>query len=424
LNFESKQQQSNFKVEVVDLLKKEDQYLRKGCLVINRNTGRLKTNSSNNNINIMSPTNTTNGTTNMVSVVHSSPGRQKGRRTFKSPKKSGKDDVIADKNVTWLNDAIITQSIFNVDFFVASIVRKNGDGGFIYPVIKAIQDGNQEIRNGKDKVEGIGAKLVNRNLWDCRMIDNVYFRVSREINLKVKQYTNSTRDFYRTGIVCSPNQANMITFDRDLASQEQEDVVNYLAFERKFRDEIELILHAADKLKHGEKARTLRTKYDSWNPDLHSATRTKGFIFLDHVFIDESVGNILKTYYVKSDVHDSDVYKWLKENGCNCFFSRYKGFYSSYAQSVFGFPNDNKQLVQNAYISDDEDEEAGPAENGGMDEPGDGNVERASRAEPLNNDVHREEEEQDVSMEEVVAVQEEQVAARGRRGARKNKRKN
>ena len=65
---------------------------------------------------------------------------------------------------------------------------------------------------------------------------------------------------------------------------------------------------------------------------------------LDEVFTDESVANILFTYYVPSHIEKKKVYQFLVANELTNIYKRRKsdGKYSKFCFSVFGFPEDSE----------------------------------------------------------------------------------
>ena len=65
---------------------------------------------------------------------------------------------------------------------------------------------------------------------------------------------------------------------------------------------------------------------------------------LDEVFIDESVANILFTYYVPSNIEKKKVYQFLVANKLTNIYKRRKsdGKYSKFCVNVFGFPEDSE----------------------------------------------------------------------------------
>ena len=127
-----------------------------------------------------------------------------------------------------------------------------------------------------------------------------------------------------------------------------------------FRDEIECVLLHAKKVQiEGGKKRehNIVTRFEPWNHLKHSRTNREGITFFDHLFYDESVGDILRTYYLPDTLEDEGVYNFLKKPGWNCFFSRFNGKYSDYAINVFGFPSNIVELDEQDISDYDNDDE-------------------------------------------------------------------
>ena len=276
----------------------------------------------------------------------SPPRHNRKKKQFKSPKKdalkAGETEPIVKK------DIIVTESIgYGTEFLVATIESAKGVPGFLLPV-------KNVVMNGDDGTPGVKQIITGGDYLDCRNKYNLYMRQSRERNEKIPI---NGKHFYKLGIVSNPNKESLWRNGCTPAELDAEGE-NNLAYEKYFRNAIEDVLLEAEKekIKATGVCPKIITRYERWNPSIHSRTPTTGITrFLDHLFIDESVGEIVKSYYQPGDIDDSQVYQFLKDGGFNCFFSRYNGFYSQYAQREYGFPGDCVENL-NGYTSDDVDD--------------------------------------------------------------------
>lgn len=263
--------------------------------------------------------------------VNKTPSPKKPK-LFKSPKKGPSNESIFGKPIV-RTDVIHTWAVgYNSEFLVATVEKSNGVAGYMYPVRKLL-----EVRTSDNDV---GKALITSDVFDCRNTNNLFMRKGRAVNQKI-QITNG-KPYCQIGIVSSPNK-NMSTSMKgcDKAGTNTE------YYEKYFRDEIESVLLHAEKVKMEEKKvreHNIVTRFEPWNHLKHSRTNREGITFFDHVFYDESVGDILRVYYLPTTLEDAGVYNFLKKPGWNCFFSRYDGRYSDYAINVFGFPNNVAEL--------------------------------------------------------------------------------
>ena len=109
-------------------------------------------------------------------------------------------------------------------------------------------------------------------------------------------------------------------------------------------------------LLNNNQGRKTKNLFKEWNPDLHSKTGNK-FRFLDNIFTDESVGEIMFSYYFEANCDHSKVFNVLQEKNINGFYSKHEltNKYSDYAIKNFGFPNDN--ATDDALDSDNSNED-------------------------------------------------------------------
>jgi hypothetical protein len=264
--------------------------------------------SAENNINMVTPT------------------KVRKKKLFKrSPKKPPKQ--LQPKNAAY-QDIIYTETIG--EFIVVTVHKQNGLPGYIWPVLKAIREGHNN--------------LTDSDKFDCRIKDNLYVRESRQANEKVDLKIPG-RSLYQLGFVSSPDRRKLKIAE---SSYDYGDTLNY---EKLFRDEIEKVLNNANKLVSD---RDEVKRFEPWDPQKHSKT-TAPNRKMDHVFTDQSVYSILDHYYVQQDCEPYKVYDFLKVCKCQDFFSRFNGEYSQYAKTELGFP---KLKVENGYESESEEDDS------------------------------------------------------------------
>ena len=241
----------------------------------------------------------------------------------KPPKKLGNNNTRSTKM-----DIIYTETVG--EFVVATVYRQDGTPGYVYPILKAIRDGNND--------------LANDCMFDCRIKEPLFIRHSRKVNEKV-DLNVLNKSLYQLGFVSSPDTQR---FKIPNVSSDNESTLSY---EKLFRDEIEKIL--LDDSKASGKGIT--TEYEAWDPSKHSKTNNPNRK-MDDIFIDQSVHDILESYYIQGDHEDHKVYDYLQEYSVQVFYSRFNGEYSTSAKKL-GFPKVKvEDGIDSEYDSDSSDD--------------------------------------------------------------------
>ena len=212
--------------------------------------------------------------------------------------------------------------------------EKNKSAGYLVPINESVR---QEKERKKDTVYkcGTGVNLIDEKKFDCRLHTNLFLRKSHENNEMVG--LGYTSHLHRIGVIAVPNvermgQLHKISDDDNMC----------IHMEKLFRDECESIILQDEERRKNDLKRFSR--FVTWDPKLHSITTKPNPRPLDHIFTDQSVGEILLCYYVAKDCNHTDVYQKLKTlDVAGDFYSRNSktGKYSKYAVQEFGYPSDD-----------------------------------------------------------------------------------
>ena len=243
-------------------------------------------------------------------VVSPSPSK-KFKKFMKKGGKIGRNECRPSKPRIFTDKLVLETAGPNGNFTVLKAVQSsNGLGAYIASLYEAVRKFENDEVNSCDLVEK----------FDSRMSTPLFLRESHEKNKKLENgYESKGKVYHRVGFVGWPDEE-----------------ADYLLREEKFRNECEKVLKDSNS---GSKGKL--TQYVQWDPENHSKTHPGGkFRSLDEIFLDESVGDILRRYMMPSDLDDTEAYKYLQENGSNKWFSRKKSNkkYSMYAVETFGFP--------------------------------------------------------------------------------------
>ena len=263
------------------------------------------------------------------------PEKPKLKQVFKSLKKPAKSKLSHESVIATYYDDIHTATVS--EFIVGTVFKKSGKAGFVWPLIKAIYESNEDIHAGRPN-NGLGKKLADRTKFDCRIQKNLFLRKSREVDERIN-LNIANKTLYQLGVICCPDKGVVSNFKVEKIQPESFYEKRDIQYEELFRDEIENVLREGTKKMGGKK--NVVTSYSAWDPLKHSKGNDTDR-YLDMIFTDESVEIILMEYYIEPDLEREKVYEWLNESGLwfNCFYSRLNGYYSQYAIKNFGYPED------------------------------------------------------------------------------------
>ena len=110
--------------------------------------------------------------------------------------------------------------------------------------------------------------------------------------------------------------------------------------------------------------------FSKWNPRSDSNTETPNR-YLDQIVTDQSVTDILYTYFIPNTIPWSGVYDYMESEGLDGFFSRRSdGMYSKWATENHGFPSRrlDDDMNENQDINDVNEDQESDDENASVDE--------------------------------------------------------
>ena len=180
-----------------------------------------------------------------ISTTPVTPEKNNDKQVFRSLKKPAKTKISGDNKVTYYDD-IMTAS-FN-EFIVATVVKRNGKPGFVYPLVKAIYESNEDIQSGRPN-NGLGKALADRTKFDCRIQNFLYLRTSRECNDQINLNVPN-KSLYQLGIISCPDKGLVVNGE---LVKSVDDLHPQIYYEELFRNEVEAVLLAGTKKIGGKK---------------------------------------------------------------------------------------------------------------------------------------------------------------------------
>ena len=276
-----------------------------------------------------------------ISTTVTPPAQKKRRKKtqFIPPKKMF---MSGGSSINKYYDTIYTETCGrHGEFIVVTIEQQNGKPAYFYPLIKALSNSIDEYKQKSGKKTS-AKDLVDPFKFDSRMQRNLFLRQSRNVNERINLNIPG-KSLFRLGVVACPDKSNLAELN--------EGVTDGIHFEKLIRDEVERVM----KLENKPSTKGVTTLYTPWDASKHSRS-VKPMRYLDMVFTDESVENIMCSYYFQ-DENPSTIYTKLKEGNFNAFFSRNNGSYSQYCIDYFGFPNNCLEGKLNSDSEQSEDDD-------------------------------------------------------------------
>jgi len=192
-------------------------------------------------------------------------------------------------------------------------------GGYLTPLLKA----------------GIkmSFKPFGESMFDVTCSTYLFLRESHENNNKVGMGYQAKNGY-------TYNRCAIFAWPSDNVKENCEGVLD-INVEKIFRDACyELLAANCSKIPADESIAAWDTSHSLTQKTLKECGALKS---LDEIFTDESVANILFTYYVPSNCEKKKVYQFLVANEFTNIYKRKKsdGKYSTFCVSIFGFPEDS-----------------------------------------------------------------------------------
>ena len=212
---------------------------------------------------------------------------------------------------------ILTEKVAMGDTLVMYVEKEfSGDGGYMAPLVKKSLSGQ--------------FPPFDENQWDVFNGTYLFMRQSHEENKKFPTGSAAANGvvYNRCAIFAWPSKAVAGTNGK-----------LDMPLEKKFWDVgFEVLAQASTKFLPEE-------SYAEWD-ESHIRTPKKGPLrSLDELFTDESVANILYSYFIPSYVKEQDVYNYMVENEIENIYKRKQsdGKFSDFVIARFGFPDDSVQ---------------------------------------------------------------------------------